>query len=180
MLHFAREMGKACNEKATDQNRERDWQVTPLKRILLVEDSVNDIKLTTAALRSAGLANEIVVCRDGAEALDYLFGRGEYAGRVDELCPMVVLLDLKMPRVDGLEVLARLRADAKFKTLPIVMITSSAEEQDMVRSYNLGVNGFVVKPVGHDEFLAAIREVGLFWAVVNQPPPQLEGTLRSS
>ena len=144
-----------------------------LKRILMVEDSVNDIKLTTAALRSAGLANEIVICRDGAEALDYLYRRGAYAGRPDETCPAVVLLDLKMPKVDGLEVLARLRADARFKTLPIVMITSSAEEQDMVRSYNLGVNGYVVKPVTHDEFLAAIREVGLYWAVVNQPPPQL-------
>ncbi len=144
-----------------------------LKRILLVEDSVNDIKLTTSALRSAGLANEIVVCRDGVEAMDYLYRRGEHAGRSDETCPMVVLLDLKMPRLDGLEVLAKLRADAKFKTLPIVMITSSGEEQDMIRSYNLGVNGFVIKPVGHDEFLNAIREVGLFWAVVNQPPPQL-------
>lgn len=92
---------------------------------------------------------------------------------------MVVLLDLKMPPVDGLEVLARLRSDSKFKTLPIVMITSSAEEQDMIRSYNLGVNGFVVKPVGHDEFLAAIKEVGLFWGVVNQPPPQLDGPLKA-
>ncbi len=153
--------------------------MTALKRILLVEDSVNDIKLTTAALRSAGLANEIIVCRDGAEALDYLFRQGEFEGRGDETCPMVVLLDLKMPRVDGLEVLARLRSDSKFKTLPIVMITSSAEEQDMIRSYNLGVNGFVVKPVGHDEFLAAIKEVGLFWGVVNQPPPQLDGPLKA-
>ncbi len=148
--------------------------MSPLKRILLVEDSVNDIKLTTSALRSAGLANEIVVCRDGAEALDYLFKRGEYTDRSDETCPAVVLLDLKMPRVDGLEVLSKLRADPRFKTLPIVMITSSAQEQDMIRSYNLGVNGYVVKPVTHDEFLAAIKEVGLFWAVVNQPPPQLE------
>ena len=148
-----------------------------LKRILLVEDSVNDIKLTTAALCAAGLANEIIVCRDGAEALDYLFRRNEFAGRGDETCPAVVLLDLKMPKVDGLEVLAKLRAEEKFKTLPIVMITSSAEEQDMIRSYNLGVNGYVVKPVTHDEFLAAIREVGLFWAVVNQPPPQLNRAL---
>jgi len=147
--------------------------VNEVKRILMVEDSVNDIKLTTAALRAAGLANEIVVCRDGAEALDYLFRRGPHAGQGDDTCPAVVLLDLKMPKVDGLEVLAQLRADARFKTLPIVMITSSAEEQDMVRSYNLGVNGYVVKPVTHDEFLAAIREVGLYWAVVNQPPPQL-------
>jgi len=146
---------------------------TAIKRILLVEDSVNDIKLTTAALRSAGLVNEIVVCRDGVEATDYLFRRGQYAGRGDDTCPAVVLLDLKMPRMDGLEVLARLRADERFRTLPVVMITSSAEEQDMVKSYNLGVNGYVVKPVTHDEFLAAIKEVGLFWAVVNQPPPQL-------
>jgi CheY-like chemotaxis protein len=147
----------------------------PLKRILLVEDSVNDVKLTTAALRAAGLANEIIVCRDGAEALDYLYRRGDYAGRSDDTCPAVVLLDLKMPKVDGLEVLRRVRADERFKTLPMVMITSSAEEKDMIRSYNLGVNGYVVKPVTHDEFLAAIKEVGLFWAVVNQPPPQLLG-----
>lgn len=146
---------------------------SPLRRILLVEDSINDVKLTTAALRAAGLANEIVVCRDGVEAVDYLFKRGVHEGRTDETCPAVVLLDLKMPRKDGLEVLAEVRADPRFKTLPIVMITSSAEEQDMVKSYNYGVNGYVVKPVTHDEFLNAIREVGLFWAVVNQPPPQL-------
>ena len=144
-----------------------------VKRILLVEDSLNDIKLTTTALRAAGLVNEIIVCRDGVEALDYLYRRGDHSGRSDDTCPAVVLLDLKMPRLDGLEVLARLRADARFRTMPIVMITSSAEEQDMVRSYNLGVNGYVVKPVTHEEFLAAIREVGLFWAVVNNPPPQL-------
>lgn len=145
--------------------------MNPVRRILLVEDSVNDIKLTTAALRAAGLANEIIVCRDGVEALDYLFRRNEHAGRTDDTCPAVVLLDLKMPRMDGLEVLATLRAEPRFRTMPIVMITSSAEEQDMIRSYNLGVNGYVVKPVTHDEFLSAIREVGLFWAVVNQPPP---------
>lgn len=148
--------------------------MNPLRRILLVEDSVNDVKLTTAALRAAGLANEIVVCRDGVEAIDYLFRRGPHEGRTDDTCPAVVLLDLKMPRMDGLEVLTKVRAEEKFKTLPIVMITSSAEEQDMIRSYNLGVNGYVVKPVTHDEFLKAIREVGLFWAVVNQPPPQLQ------
>ena len=146
---------------------------SPLRRILLVEDSVNDVKLTTAALRAAGLANEIVVCRDGVEATDYLFRRGQFATRTDETCPAVVLLDLKMPRMDGLEVLSMVRADPRFRTLPIVMITSSAEEQDMVKSYNYGVNGYVVKPVTHDDFLHAIREVGLFWAVVNQPPPQL-------
>lgn len=145
-----------------------------VKRILLVEDSVNDVKLTTGALRAAGLANEIVVCRDGVEAIDYLFRQGVHSGRGDETCPAVVLLDLKMPRMDGLEVLSKVRADPRFKTLPIVMITSSAEEQDMIRSYNLGVNGYVVKPVTHDEFINAIKEVGLFWAVVNQPPPQLQ------
>jgi CheY-like chemotaxis protein len=154
--------------------------VNTLKRILLVEDSVNDPPPPTSALRAAGLANEIILCRDGVEALDYLFRRGEFAGRTDETCPMVVLLDLKMPRLDGIEVLEKLRAEPKFKTLPIVMITSSGEEQDMIRSYNLGVNGFVVKPVGHDEFLEAIREVGLFWAVVNQPPPQLDGPKKAS
>ena len=151
-----------------------------VKRILLVEDSVNDVKLTTAALRAAGLANEIIVCRDGVEACDYLFRRGVHAGRADESCPAVVLLDLKMPRMDGLEVLRTVRADTRFRTLPIVMITSSAEEQDMIRSYNLGVNGYVVKPVTHEEFLAAIREIGLFWAVVNQPPPQLLNAARGA
>jgi CheY-like chemotaxis protein len=147
-----------------------------LRKILLVEDSVNDVKLTTAALRLAGLANEIVVCRDGVEALEYLAKIREAGDKGDEecSCPCVVLLDLKMPRVDGLEVLAKLRAEPRFRTLPVVMITSSAEEKDMVRSYNLGVNGYVVKPVTHDEFLQAIKEVGLFWAVVNKPPPQLQ------
>jgi CheY-like chemotaxis protein len=154
--------------------------MSDLKRILLVEDSVNDVKLTTAALRAAGLANDIVVCRDGAEALDYLYKRGVHCDRTDETCPCVVLLDLKMPRVDGLEVLAVLRADDRFRTLPIVMITSSAEESDMVRSYNLGSNGYVVKPVSHSEFLKAVKEVGLFWAVVNQPPPQLRDVAGSS
>lgn len=148
--------------------------MSQIRRILLVEDSLNDIKLTMGALRAAGLANEIIVCRDGVEALDYLFRRGEHAGRPDNTCPAVVLLDLKMPRMDGLEVLAKLRADERLKTLPVVMITSSAEEQDMIRSYHLGVNGYVVKPVTHDEFINAIKEIGLFWAVVNQPPPQLE------
>jgi CheY-like chemotaxis protein len=145
-----------------------------IRRILLVEDSLNDIKLTMGALRAAGLANEIVVCRDGVEAIDYLFRRGEHCDRPDDTCPAVVLLDLKMPRMDGLEVLAKLRADERLRTLPVVMITSSAEEQDMIRSYHLGVNGYVVKPVTHDDFINAIKEIGLYWAVVNQPPPQLE------
>ena len=149
--------------------------MTHIKRILLVEDSVNDITLTTSALRAAGLVNEIVTCRDGVEALDYLYRRAQFTGRGDDTCPAVVLLDLKMPRMDGLEVLAKLRGDERFRTLPVVMITSSAEEQDMIRSYHLGVNGYVVKPVTHDDFIEAIKEVGLFWAVVNQPPPQLDG-----
>ncbi len=112
--------------------------------------------------------------------MDYLFRRGAFAGRGDDTCPAVVLLDLKMPRVDGLQVLEQIRADTRLKTLPVVMITSSAEEQDMVRSYNLGVNGYVVKPVTHDVFLEAIKHVGLFWAVMNQPPPQLEGRTGAS
>ncbi|MBL9187083.1 MAG: response regulator [Opitutaceae bacterium] len=147
--------------------------MSDLRRILLVDDSVNDVKLMISALRGAGLANPIETCRDGAEALDYLFRRGLHAGRSDATCPCVVLLDLKMPKVDGLEVLAQIRQDPHFKTLPVVMITSSAEEKDMLKSYKLGVNAYVVKPVTHDQFLEAIKNVGLFWAVVNRPSPEL-------
>lgn len=144
-----------------------------LRKILLVDDSVNDTKLMIAALRGAGLANSIDTCRDGAEALDYLFRRGPHQQRSEASCPCVVLLDLKMPKVDGLEVLAQIRREPRFKSLPVVMITSSAEEKDMLKSYNLGVNAYVVKPVTHDQFLDAIKNVGLFWAVVNRPSPEL-------
>ena len=141
-----------------------------LKPILLVEDNVNDIELTLAALGETRLGNEVVVVRDGAEALDYLRRAGPFAGRPAGN-PAVVLLDLKMPKVDGLEVLARVKSDAALRQVPVVMLTSSREERDLVRSYNLGVNAYVVKPVDFDSFAEAIRELGLFWAVINQPPP---------
>ncbi|MEP0751699.1 response regulator [Trichocoleus sp. Lan] len=141
-----------------------------LKRILLVEDSPNDVELTLAALEENHLANEVVVVRDGEEALDYLYRRGIFKLRI-EGNPVVVLLDLKLPKVDGLEVLAQLKSDPTMKVIPIVMLTSSREEQDLIRSYDLGVNAYVVKPVDFHEFVNAIQEIGLFWAIVNQPPP---------
>jgi CheY-like chemotaxis protein len=141
-----------------------------LKRILLVEDSPNDVELTLAALEENHLANEVVVVRDGEEALDYLYRRGIFKLRT-EGNPVVILLDLKLPKVDGLEVLAQVKSDPTMKLIPVVMLTSSREEQDLVRSYDLGVNAYVVKPVDFHEFVNAIKEIGLFWAVVNQPPP---------
>jgi CheY-like chemotaxis protein len=144
--------------------------VTELKRILLVEDSANDVELALAALEEINLANEVVVVRDGQQALDFLYRRGEYAGRTDGN-PAVVLLDLKLPKVDGTEVLAQVKRDPALKSVPIVMLTSSREEQDLARSYGMGVNAYVVKPVAFPDFVAALKELGLFWAVVNQPPP---------
>lgn len=141
-----------------------------LKRILLVEDSANDIELILAALEENRLANEVVVVRDGEEALDYLYRRGLFKLRM-EGHPVVVLLDLKLPKVDGLEVLAQLKSDPSLRVVPIVILTSSREETDLMTSYNLGVNAYVVKPVDFHEFVDAIKELGLFWAVVNQPPP---------
>lgn len=141
-----------------------------LKPILLVEDNPNDIELTLAALEESQLANEVVICRDGAEALDFLYRRGTYARR-EALDPAVVLLDLKLPKVDGLEVLAALKSDPLLRIVPIVMLTASREESDLVRSYELGVNAFVVKPVGFQAFLDAIRDLGVFWAVLNEAPP---------
>ena len=141
-----------------------------LKRILLVEDSPNDIELILAALEENRLANEVVVVRDGAEALEYLYRRGVFRLRM-EGNPVVVLLDLKLPKVDGLEVLAEVKSDPDLKFIPIVVLTSSREEQDVINSYNLGTNAYVVKPVDFHEFVDAIKELGLFWAVVNQPPP---------
>lgn len=142
-----------------------------LKRILLVEDSPNDIELILAALAENRLANEVVVVRDGEEALDYLYRRGVFKLRM-EGNPVVVLLDLKLPKVDGLEVLAQLKSDPDLRVIPIVVLTSSGEEQDLINSYNLGTNAYVVKPVDFHEFVDAIKELGLFWAVVNQPPPR--------
>lgn len=139
-------------------------------RILLVEDSPNDIELTLSALEKHNLANEVVVVRDGEEALNYLYRRGPFKLRAGGT-PVVVLLDIKLPKVDGLEVLQRMREDDKLRAVPVVMLTSSREEQDIVRSYHLGVNAYVVKPVDFHEFVSAICELGLFWAVINQPPP---------
>ncbi|CAO4186333.1 response regulator [Methylorubrum extorquens] len=145
-----------------------------LKPILLVEDNPNDIELTLAALESSQLANEIIICRDGAEALDFIYRRGPHAGRQVQ-DPAVVLLDLKLPKVDGLEVLAQIKGDPVTRAVPVVMLTSSREETDVVRSYDLGVNAFVVKPVAFDEFFAAIKELGVFWALLNEPPPHTGG-----
>jgi len=141
-----------------------------LKPILLVEDSPNDVELTLAALAENHLANEVVVVRDGAEALDYLHRRGIFKLRAKGN-PAVVLLDLKLPKVDGLEVLEQLKRDAEMQSIPVVMLTSSREEQDLTRSYKLGVNAYVVKPVEFTEFVDSIKELGLFWAVINEPPP---------
>jgi CheY-like chemotaxis protein len=148
--------------------------MAPLKRILLVEDNERDVELTLAALEEHNLANEVVVARDGAEALDYLNSRGKFAGHANGL-PVVVLLDLKMPKVDGLEVLRQMRGDNQLKHVPVVMITSSREEQDLIKSYQLGVNAYVVKPVDFQQFLASVKEIGFFWAIINEPPP---GTLK--
>ena len=143
-----------------------------LRPILLVEDSPKDVELTLAALQKGGLANPLVVARDGVEALEYLFRRDSaVSGTRPVPPPAVVLLDIKLPRVDGLEVLERVKADPVTRRVPVVMLTSSREEQDVIRSYGLGVNAFVVKPVGYREFLEAVRDLGVFWAVVNQPPP---------
>lgn len=148
-----------------------------LKRILLVEDSPNDIELILAALEENRLANEVVVVRDGEEALDYLYRRGVFKLRM-EGNPVVILLDLKLPKVDGLEVLAQLKSDPVLKLIPVVVLTSSREEQDLLNSYNLGTNGYVVKPVDFHEFVNAIQQLGLFWAVINQPPPGSLPSLR--
>jgi CheY-like chemotaxis protein len=139
-------------------------------KILLVEDDPYDVELTLSALAENYLTNEIVVARDGAEALDYLYRRGAYESRAAGN-PAVMLLDLKLPKVDGLEVLERIKTDPNLKRIPVVMLTSSREEQDLARSYNSGVNAYVVKPVGFHDFVEAVRELGLFWAVINQPPP---------
>jgi CheY-like chemotaxis protein len=137
---------------------------------LLVEDDPRDVELTLTALEDYKLANEVVVCRDGQEALDYLYNRGKFINRVNEN-PAVMLLDLKLPKVDGLEVLQQIKSDEQLRMIPVVVLTSSHEEKDMMRSYKLGVNAYVVKPVDFHEFVNAVKELGVFWAVINQPPP---------
>jgi CheY-like chemotaxis protein len=141
-----------------------------LKRILLVEDNLKDIDLTLAALDEHNLANEVVVARDGVEGLDYLYSRGKFAGR-DPGQPAVMLLDIKMPKLNGLEVLRQMRTDPALKNLPVVMLTSSREEPDLAASYELGANAYVVKPVDFAQFVDAVKQVGAFWAVLNEPPP---------
>jgi DNA-binding response OmpR family regulator len=141
-----------------------------LGRILMVEDDPKDVELSMTALEDYNLVNEVVVVRDGEEALDYLFCRGKFQDRSSEN-PAVILLDLKLPKVDGLEVLKEIKSDAKLKLIPVVVLTSSKEEKDMVTSYKLGVNAYVVKPVDFHEFVNAIKELGVFWALINQPPP---------
>jgi CheY-like chemotaxis protein len=141
-----------------------------LGRILIVEDDARDVELTLTALEEYNLANEVVVTHDGEEALDYLFCRGHYVARSNEN-PAVMLLDLKLPKVDGLEVLRCVKSDDRLKKIPVVVLTSSHEEKDLLASYELGVNAYVVKPVDFHEFVNAIRELGVFWAVINSPPP---------
>ena len=144
--------------------------MTRLKRILLAEDNENDVELTLAALGEKNLANRVDVVRDGVEVLDYLRCRGKYSSR-DTGNPVVLLLDLKMPKMDGLEVLQQIKSDEGLKRIPVVVLTSSRQEQDLVKSYHRGANAYVVKPVGFDEFVSAIKELGMFWAVLNEPPP---------
>ena len=144
--------------------------MSSLARILLVEDDPRDVELTMTALGEYNLANEVVVARDGEKALDYLYSRGEFSNRSNDN-PAVMLLDLKLPKVDGLQVLQQIRFDERLKLIPVVVLTSSHEEKDMMRSYSLGVNAYVVKPVDFHEFVNAIKELGVFWAVINEPPP---------
>ena len=140
-----------------------------LKRILLVEDSVNDVELTLSALESINLANKVDTVDDGAKALDYLYCRGEFSGR-KRLNPAVVLLDLKLPKVSGLEVLKEIKKDPLLKLIPVVILTSSKEDKDIIAGYDLGVNAYVVKPVEYSSFIKAIKELGSFWAIINEVP----------
>jgi CheY-like chemotaxis protein len=143
-----------------------------VKRILLVEDSKHDVELTMVALEECHLANHVDLANDGAEALDYLYRRGQFANRAPEM-PVVVMLDLKMPKVDGMEVLRQMKSDPALKTIPVVMLTSSREERDLVQSYKLGANAYVVKPVDFQQFIDSIKQLGCFWAIINElPPPQ--------
>jgi CheY-like chemotaxis protein len=142
--------------------------------ILLVEDNPQDLRLTERALRAANLANHIQVARDGEEALQFIFCEGPHSGRRIEDTPKVILLDLKLPKVDGLEVLQRIKSDPRTKSIPIVMLTSSKEQSDVVKSYSLGVNSYLVKPVNFENFIAAVKEVGLYWLLHNQAPKLVE------
>jgi CheY-like chemotaxis protein len=151
--------------------------IADLKRILLAEDNSNDLELTLAALRAHNVANEVDVVRDGAEALDYLYRRGTFAGQPGGP-PALVILDLKMPKVDGLEVLRQIKGDPHLRLTPVVMLTSSREEVDLLRSYELGVNAYVVKPMQFSEFMDAVKQLGAFWAVLNETPYHVSGHAR--
>ncbi len=140
------------------------------KTILLVEDNPDDVQLTLRALKKSNIMNEVVVVQDGIEALDYLFGTGKYQGRDSKILPQVVLLDLKMPRMDGLEVLQRLRKDERTKLQPVVILTTSSEDRDRVESYKLGANSYIRKPVDFNQFSEAVRQLGLYWLVLNEAP----------
>lgn len=148
--------------------------MSSLRPILLAEDNPNDVELTLTALRNLNLANEIVVVHNGADVLDFLHGRNTFAQR-RRVQPAVVLLDLKMPRVDGLDALRQIRADANLRAIPVVILTSSREESDLVRGYELGANGYVVKPVDFEQFIAAVTQLGIFWALINELPPTAGG-----
>ncbi len=141
------------------------------KSILLVEDNPDDVPLTLRALKRNNILNEVVVARDGVEALDYLFGRGSHASRDTRLMPSVILLDLKLPRMDGFDVLRHIRSDEKTRLLPVVILTSSKEEQDRVNGYRTGCNSYICKPVDFSQFAEAVRQLGLYWLVLNEPPP---------
>ena len=148
----------------------------PERTILLVEDNPDDVELTLRALKQHNIGNEIVVVRDGAEALDYLLATGTYANRDTSVMPAVVVLDLKLPKVDWLEVLQRMRADERTKIVPVVILTSSNEEQDMINGYKFGANSYIRKPVDFTQFVEAARQLGLYWLVINEPPPQIRRT----
>jgi len=141
------------------------------KIILLVEDNPDDVELTLRALKKNNITNEVVVAKDGVEAIDYLFGTGAHEGRDTSIQPVVVLLDLKLPKVDGLEVLKRLRADERIKLTPVVILTSSKEERDLMNGYELGANSYIRKPVNFDQFSDAVRQLGIYWLLLNEPPP---------
>ncbi len=141
--------------------------------ILLVEDNEDDIELTKRALKKNNICNRLIVVRDGQEALDYLFGTGSYEGRDASERPSVVLLDLKLPKISGMDVLRRLRADERTKLSPVVILTSSKEEKDLIEGYNLGANSYIRKPVDFDQFVEAVQQLGLYWLVLNEPPPRV-------
>ena len=142
------------------------------KTILLTEDNPDDVKLTLRALKKSNILNEVVVAEDGVEALDYLFGTGKFTGRDPRDTPQLILLDLKMPRLDGLEALKRIRSDERTALLPVVILTTSVEDRDRVESYKLGANSYIRKPVDFNQFVSAVQQLGLYWLVLNEPPPE--------